>query len=371
MAGQRQFHAPESNGSRALHQRQTNHYNLRGCRKLWLLILTALFLFSALPATAQEKILLVGAGSTVPLPLYNKWAQDFNKAGRGVQMQYQALGTSEGIKLIYGSQDELGKTDFSAGEVMLTEKERQDGNLLELPVVMIAIVPFYNLPNVPDLKFSGELLAQIFMGHIKTWNAPQIARLNPGVTLPNMPIKVVYRPGGKGSNYVLSDFLSKTSPEFRAQIGRSPSPKWPVGEPAERSSDMVDKVRGEAGAIGYVELQYALNSGLPIGLVQNASGKFVKASDSSIDAACKAVEAPDWGRFSAPLTNAPGADSFPITSFSWLYLRAASPASKRRAALLTLLNWIYTDGQGLAAAQGYSELPPQLRDKVLAKISSL
>lgn len=326
---------------------------------------------SALPVAAQDSISLVGAGSTVPLPLYNKWAQEFNKVNHAVQMQYEPLGTSEGIKLISGSTEELGKTDFSAGEILLSEKERENGRLMELPAVIIGIVPVYNLPGNPELKFTGDLLGQIFLGHVKNWNAPQIARLNPKASLPNLPIKVIYRPGGKGTNYVLTDFLSKTSSEFRSEIGRSASPKWPVGEAAERSSDMVDKVQAEAGAIGYVELQYAVAAKLAVGLVQNPAGKFVKASDSTIIAACRSVEAPEWNKFAASLVNAPGADSFPITSFSWLYLRTVSSDARRRAALVNLLNWIFSGGQQVATNLGYSPLPRLLLDRIKTRVGTL
>src|SRR5437588_6980448 len=338
---------------------------------LWLgLIIVVIGLFPAF-VRGEDSVALVGAGSTVPLPLYSKWAQEFNQQRSGVIMQYQALGTSEGLRLISGSRDELGKGDFAAGEVLLTEAERSQGNLIELPAVMIAIVPVYNVPGSHELRFSGELLAQIFLGHIKIWNAPQIAKLNPGVTLPSLPIKVIYRPGGKGTNYVFSDFLSKTSPEFRSQIGRSASPKWPVGEPAERSADMAEKIKTQIGAIGYVELQYAMGGNIQSGSVQNQAGKFVKASAETIAAACKAVEAPRWNKFAVSLTNAPGAESFPITSFSWLYLRTVSSDPQRRAALVNLLSWIFSDGQELAGQQGYSELPSALLDKIKAKIAGM
>jgi phosphate transport system substrate-binding protein len=325
-----------------------------------------------LPAHGQASISLVGAGSTVPLPLYNEWSQQYNKVHGSAEMRYQPLGTTEGIKLVSGSRDDLGKSDFGAGEVLLTDAERGHGKLVELPVVMIGIVPAYNLPGVrQELKFTGDLLAQIFLGRVKSWDAPSIAKLNPGITLPSLPIKVVYRPGGKGTNYVLTDFLSRTSSEFRAQIGRSASPKWPTGTPAERSSDMVEKIKGEAGSIGYVELQYAMGGNLQMGLVQNAVGKFVKASSETISAACKAVEAPQWNKFDVSLINAPGADSYPITSFSWIYVRSISSNPIRRAALSDLLHWIFTTGQTIAEKHGYSELPAPLRENVIAKAASL
>src|SRR5580704_1057738 len=188
---------------------------------------------------AQDAVVLVGSGSSVPGPLYNRWTQDYGKRNPKVQMRYVPIGTSEGIKEI-----SRGASDFGAGEAQLTEKERKDGSLIELPVVLIGIVPIYNLPDVhQELRLSGEVLAEIFLGDVKTWNAPQIAKLNPDVTLPSLAIQVINRPAGKGSNYVFTDFLSKVSSKFHTQIGVTPSPKWPVGQPAERSSDMADKVK--------------------------------------------------------------------------------------------------------------------------------
>jgi phosphate transport system substrate-binding protein len=337
-----------------------------GALLVWLALVLVIG-FSHRPGFAQEAVVLVGSGSSVPAPLYDKWAQAFNKHNRGIQMKYLPLGTSEGIKQI-----SQGIGDFGAGEAKLTSAERKEGNLIELPAVLIGIVPIYNLPGVhTELRFSGELLAEIFLGQIKTWNASQIAKLNPDVSLPSLPIKVIYRPAGKGSNYVFSEFLSKTSSKFRAQIGISPSPNWPVGAPAERSADMAEKVKSEPGAIGYVEAQYAVKANIPNGKVQNDAGKYVKASPETIKAACHAVEAPAWDKFSASLSYAPGADAYPITSFTWLYLRTSSSDPRRAAALVNLLNWMFTDGQRLAAEDGYAELPPPLLEKVKAKVSSL
>jgi phosphate transport system substrate-binding protein len=310
---------------------------------------------------------LVGSGSSVPAPLYNRWAQEYGKHNPKVQVRYVPIGTSEGIKQI-----SHGAGDFGAGEARLTEKEKKDGDLIELPAVLIGIVPIYNLPEIhQQLRLSGEVLAEIFQGEIKTWDAPPIAKLNPDVTLPNLRIQVINRPGGKGSNYVFTDFLSKTSSKFRSQIGVNASPNWPVGTPAERSSDMADKVKGETGTIGFVELQYALKANLPTVAVLNPAGKFVRASAESIAAACEAVEAPRWNSFSASLTNAPGAESFPIASFTWIYLRSQSSDASRTAALRNLLDWIYTDGQHFAAQEGYSELPPPLVVAVRQKVKEL
>jgi phosphate transport system substrate-binding protein len=318
-------------------------------------------------ARAQSSVVLVGSGSSVPAPLYSRWSQEYAKRTSKVQVRYVPSGTSEGIKQI-----SHGSGDFGAGEARLSEKERKEDGLIELPAVLIAIVPFYHLPEVhQELRLSGEVLADIFLGDVKTWDAPSIAKLNPGVTLPSLKIQVVNRPSGKGSNYVFTDFLSKVSPKFRAQVGVTPSPSWPVGVPAERSSDMIDKVRSEVGAIGFVELQYAVKANLPTIEVQNAAGKYVRASAESIAAACEAVEAPKWNNFSASLTNTGGADSFPITSFSWIYLKTSMSDATRSAALRDFLDWVYTDGQKLASQEGYSQLPPELLSAVRKKAKEM
>src|SRR5579863_6398963 len=333
---------------------------------IWLSCFVTLGLYSA-PANAQTAVVLVGSGSSVPGPLYNRWTQEYGKRNPNIQMRYLPAGTSEGIKQI-----SHGVGDFGAGESQLTEEQRKEGGLTELPVVLVGIVPIYSLSDIhQELRLSGELLADIFLGDVKTWNAPQIAKLNPDVTLPNLPIQVINRPAGKGSNYVLTDFLSKVSSKFRSQVGVTPSPKWPVGTPAERSSDMADKVKNTPGSIGYVEYQYAVKGNIAHAAVLNPAGQYVKATTETITAACKAIEAPRWNGFSASLTNAPGADSYPITSFTWIYLRTKPSDSVRAAALNDLLDWVYSDGQQFAVQEGYSDLPPQLLATVRKRVKEL
>lgn len=316
---------------------------------------------------AQNAVVLVGSGSTVPAPLYNRWTQEYGKLNSNIQMRYLPVGTSEGIKQIAH-----GAGDFAAGEAQLSDKERKEGGLIELPVALIGIVPVYNLPDIhQDIRLSGELLAGIFLGDVKTWNAPQIVKLNPDVALPRLAIQVINRPVGKGSNYVFTDFLSKVSSKFHAQIGISASPKWPVGEPADRSSDMVERIKSTTGSIGYVEYEYAMKGGLAQAAVLNSAGRFVKASAESIAAACEATEAPRWNGFTASLSNAPGTDSFPITSFTWIYLRTSSSDSARAAALSNLLGWIYGDGQRDVLQEGYAALPPPLLAAVTKKAKDL
>jgi phosphate transport system substrate-binding protein len=347
---------------RTLSNRHFNAFSLL----IWGLFLLALGLRS-IPAQAQNAVVLVGTGSSVPAPLYNRWTQEYGKRNANIQMRYLTVGTTEGIKQI-----SHGAGDFGAGEAQLSDKERKEGGLIELPVVLVGIVPVYNLPDGhQDLRLSGEVLAAIFLGDVKVWNAPQIAKLNPGMDLPNLPIQVVNRPAGKGSNYVFTEFLSKASAKFRTEVGTTASPKWPVGTAAERSSDMADKVKSNPGSIGYVEYQYAVKGSLSQAAVLNPAGKFVKASDKSIAAACEAAEAPKWNSFSASLTSAPGADSFPITSFTWIYLRTGSSDSARASALGNLLDWVYSDGQQFAAQEGYAELPAPLLAAVRKRVKNL
>lgn len=342
----------------------------QGFKLAWFSNISLLCLFvvglHCAPAQAQNAVVLVGSGSSVPAPLYSRWTQEYGKHNSHIQMRYLPVGTSEGIKEI-----SHGVGDFGAGEAQLTEGQQKDG-LIEMPVVLIGIVPIYNLPDVhQDLRLSGEVLAEIFLGEIKNWNAAPIAKLNPEISLPNLPIQVINRPAGKGSNYVFTDFLSKTSSRFRSQVGVSPSPKWPVGVSAERSADMAEKVKNTIGSIGYVEYQYAVKGGIPQVAVLNPAGKFVHASAESLAEACTAVETPRWSNFSASLTDAPGADSFPIASFTWIYLRSKPTDSSRTAALGDLLDWVYTDGQQFALQEGYSELPAPLLAAVRKKIKEL
>lgn len=331
---------------------------------LGLILALSLYVF---PVIAQQRLVVVGSGSTVPAPLYVAWSQEYSKRNPTVQIRYVPVGTEEGIKQV-----SHGTGDFGAGEMPLSEKQRSEDGLVELPVSIIGIVPIYNVPHLQqELRLSGEVLADIYLGVIKNWNAPQISKLNPGVDLPDLPIKVVQRPGGKGSNYIFTDFLSKSNPRFHSQIGTSLSPKWPIGQSAERSADMAEKVKAVPGSIGFVEFQYAAKNNIQQALVLNSAGKFVKASSRTLIAACESVEAPDWHSLSASLINAHGADSYPMASFTWIYLPVQSQDQARASAMSNLLSWIYTDGQTVAEEQGYTGLPAQLIAEAKKKVANL
>ncbi|MGB7439293.1 MAG: phosphate ABC transporter substrate-binding protein PstS [Candidatus Acidiferrum sp.] len=327
-------------------------------------------IFCSLPAYSQNAIAVVGSGSNLPTPLYTHWTEEYNKLSPKVQVRYLSTGTMKGIDDI-----SRGVGDFAAGEVPMTDEQMNAsrGHILQIPTVLVAIVPIYHLPGVTgNLRFSGPLLAEIFLGNIKNWDDPKIKELNPGQALPRLEIAVVHRTDGKGSNYIFTDFLAKSSAKWRSQIGKSPSPAWPVGVSASRGEDMLEKVKNTPGAVGYIELGFTTTDhNVGVGLVENASGKFVNANQATIAAAYRSSEKTIPGDFRASLTNALGADSYPIISFTWLYVPEASNDPERTKALANYIEWALTTGQQSAENHGYTPLPSSLAPRVLAKVHSL
>jgi len=333
--------------------------------------IAAVVCFVLLLATAvssQNNVPLVGVGSNVPSPLYAVWTDEFNKKNQGITVRYLSRSTVQGIEEL-----SRGSGDFAAGELPLSEEQMHGGtvHLTSIPSVIVALVPVYNLPGKPQLKFSGKLLSEIFLGSVKTWKDPRIAKLNPGVSLPDLPVKVVHRTSGKGSNYIFTEFLSKTDPEWKSKVGTSPSPVWPVGDEANRGEDMIAKVAAAEGAIGYVEASFARHSELGYGDVESGSGQFVRATPATIAAACEAVEKGMRDDFRVSMTNVAGKDAFPISSFTWLYLPESGLSPERSKALKQFLNWALSEGQEIARTQGYASLPPSILNKARARVNSL
>jgi phosphate transport system substrate-binding protein len=333
----------------------------------------ALVLFlicSTLVANSQGIIALVGSGSNLPTPLYSYWIEEYNKLSPGVQVRYLSTGTVKGIEDI-----SRGVGDLAAGEVPMSDEQLKEAKspILHIPTVLVAIVPIYHVPGVKgNLRFSGQVLADIFLGNIKTWDHPAIRDINPGQPLPHLDIAVVHRTDGKGSNYIFSDFLSKASPKWHSQIGKTPSPAWPVGISANRGEDMMEKVKGTSGAIGYIELGFTLtDNSVGVGHVQNASGKYIGATQSSIAAAYHFAEKSIPADFRASLTNVSGNDAYPIVSFTWLYVPEKSADQERSRALANFLEWALSMGEQSAEQHGYTPLPASLSPKVLAKVHSL
>lgn len=336
---------------------------------VWLTLVLLMICFS-LPAVCQNIVALVGSGSNVPTPLYSHWIEEYNKLNQRVQVRYLSTGTVKGIEDI-----SKGVGDFAAGEVPISDEQLKAAStpLVQIPTVLVAIVPIYHVPGVKGgLHFSGPALAEIFLGNIKAWDDPRIKETNPGQSLPHQDIAVVHRTDGKGSNYIFTDFLSKISPKWRSQIGKTPSPAWPVGVSANRGEDMLEKVKSTSGSIGYIELGFTLtDSSVSVGLVQNAAGKFISATQASIAAAYRSLEKSIPADFRASLTNAPASDAYPIISFTWLYVPERSADPERFKALANYLDWVLTTGQQSAESQGYTPLPGSLAPKVLAKVRSM
>ena len=315
----------------------------------------------------QTSVTLVATGSSLPEPLYIAWGDAYHAQHPETQLRYLAEGTTESAHKILAGVGDLGGGDAPTPE---NELKRAAVPVLEVPTILIGIAIVYNLPNtLGELHLSGPVLADIFLGKVKSWNDPAIVKLNPTMKLPAQPIQVVHRTDGKGANYILSDYLCKLSPEFLAKAGRGESPKWPVGGSAARSQDMADKVRATSWSIGYTEANLAQRASLRMARIKNVAGEFVLPTTSSISAA--ALESKVHDDFRASLTNASGKDSYPIASFTWLYVPVKSKDPERGRALVDYLRWLYGDGQTIARDRGYATLPNELLVKVTASLSRI
>jgi phosphate transport system substrate-binding protein len=327
-------------------------------RKIVLLLLVCVLL--ALPVLGQTT--LNGAGATFPNPMYSKWFSEYHKIHSDVQVNYQPIGSGGGIRQVTA-----GTVDFGASDMPMTDKQLQDAkalNILNIPTVLGAVVPAYNIPGVPgEVKFTPDALAGIFLGKISKWNDKAIASANPGVNFPDKEIIVVHRSDGSGTTFIWTDYLSKISPEWKGQVGSDTSVKWPVGLGQKGNEGVAGSLRQMSGAIGYVELIYAVQNNIPYGSVRNAAGVFVKASLEGVTAA--AASAPKMpADFRVSITNAPGKDAYPISSFTWLLIPAQSKDAAKGKILADFLNWMVTDGQKMTSALAYAPLP----DNVAAKV---
>jgi len=305
----------------------------------------------------------------MPEPLYKIWIEAYHKETAWTEIRYMPVGSAESARNILAGSGDLGGGDAPIPEAQLRAANR---SVLELPAVLIGIVAIYELPGVKgDLKLTGPVLASIFLGKIKMWSDPAIARLNPDITFPALPIHVFHRTDGKGSNYILSDYLSKVSREFLATAGRGESPKWPVGQSFQRSQELVNQLRSTPGAIGYTELNLAVSSGVTMASIRNAAGEFMKPSSQSIAAAASAGGGKKNDDFRVSLTNAPGKESYPISSFTWLYVPASAADPERGRAVASYLKWVYTSGQRIAQEQGYATLPADVLAKVAGRAATI
>jgi phosphate transport system substrate-binding protein len=336
-------------------------------RKLVLLLVCVL---GALPLVGQTT--LNGAGATFPNPMYSKWFSEYHKIHGDIQINYQAIGSGGGIRQV-----SEGTVDFGASDMPMKDEQLQAAEdklktkILNIPTVLGAVVPAYNIPGVStDLKFTPEILAGIFLGKISNWNDKAIAAVNPGVNFPNQEIVVVHRSDGSGTTFVWTDYLSKVSSDWKSQVGADTSVKWPKGLGGKGNDGVAGSIRQLPGSIGYIELIYAVQNKIPYGSVKNSSGAFVKASLDGVTAA--AASAPKMpADFRVSITNAPGKDAYPISSFTWLLIPQASKDSAKGKMLADFLTWMIADGQKMAGALDYAPLPDNVAAKVKETIKQV
>jgi phosphate transport system substrate-binding protein len=306
-----------------------------------------------------------GAGATFPNPMYQKWFSEYHKAHPDIQFNYQSIGSGGGIRQVLAQTVDFGASDGPMTDEQLSQAKVK---ILHIPTVLGAVVPAYNVPGVSgELKFTAEALSGIFLGKITTWNDPAIAKANPGVNLPNQNIIVVHRSDGSGTTYIFTDYLSKVNPEWANGPGKGTSVKWPVGLGGKGNEGVAGMIRQMQGGIGYIELIYAVQNKIDYGSVKNASGVFVKASLDSVTAA--AASAPKMpADFRVSITNAPGKDAYPISSFTWLLIPEKSKEAAKGKILADFLTWMVDDGQKMTAELTYAPLPGNVAEKVKGAI---
>jgi phosphate transport system substrate-binding protein len=320
-------------------------------------------------AAAQQKVQINGAGATFPYPIYSKWFSEYNKLHPDVQINYQSIGSGGGIQQLTKQTVFFGATD---GPMTNDQIQSAPGRVLHFPTVLGAVVPVYNLPNLnADLKFSGAVLADIFLGKITKWNDPAIASLNAGVSLPASDITVAHRADGSGTTYIWVDYLSKVSPEWKNKVGIATSVNWPTGVGGRGNEGVAGLVRQTPGAIGYVELIYALQTKIAYGSVQNAAGESVKASVNSVTAAAAEAVSKMPADFRVSITNAPGKGVYPISSFTWILLYEASKDKGQAKTMVDFMKWALTDGQKYCADLGYAPLPDAVVKLELAALGKI
>jgi phosphate transport system substrate-binding protein len=334
-------------------------------RKVLMLLVCAVSLAASLMVPAVAQTTLNGAGATFPNPMYSKWFSEYHKIHSEMQINYQPIGSGGGIRQVTEGTVDFGASDMPMTDDQLKEAEvKLHTKVLNIPTVLGAVVPAYNVPGVSgDLKFTPDLLAGVFLGRITNWNDPAMSAVNPGVKFPNQEIIVVHRSDGSGTTFIWSDYLSKVSTDWKSQVGSGTSVKWPKGMGGKGNEGVAGLIRQLPGALGYVELIYALQNNIPYGSVRNSAGTFLKASLDGVTAA--AASAPKMpADFRVSITNAPGKDAYPISSFTWLLIPLQSKDAAKGKILVDFLNWMVTDGQKMTASLSYAPLP----DGVVAKV---
>jgi phosphate transport system substrate-binding protein len=334
--------------------------------KKQILWITLLAIAASMAMSAAETI--NGAGATFPAPIYQKWFEEYHKAHPDVQINYQAIGSGGGIRQLTD-----GTVDFGASDMPMTDEQLaavKKGKVLHFPTVLGGIVPTYNVQGVTaDLKFSGDTLAGIYMGSIKKWNDAPLKKDNPGVNLPNEDITVVHRSDGSGTSFVFSDYLSKVSPEWKTKVGANTSVNWPVGLGGKGNEGVAGLVKQTPNSIGYVELIYAVQNKMGYGSMKNAAGNFVKADFASVSEAAAGAAKEMPADFRVSITNAPGKNAYPISTFTWLLIPDKIDNAQKKMAITEFLKWMMTTGQQACAGLSYAPLPQPVVAKEQKQLS--
>jgi phosphate transport system substrate-binding protein len=320
-------------------------------------------------ASTSSALTINGAGATFPNPIYSKWFSEYGKLHPNARINYQSIGSGGGIKQLSAQTVFFGASD---GPMTDDQLKAAPGPIMHFPTVLGGVVPVYNIPGVTaTLKFSGPTIANIFLGKITKWNDPAIAKENAGVSLPATDIIVAHRSDGSGTTYIWCDFLSKVSPEYKQKVGVATSVNWPTGVGGKGNEGVSGLVKQTPGAIGYVELIYALQNKISFGQVQNKAGKYLTASLDTVTAAAASASTNMPDDFRVSITNADGDNAYPISSFTWLLLYQNPSDKQRSAAMVDFMKWALTDGQAYTTNLGYAPLPKAVVDKEMVALAKV
>jgi phosphate transport system substrate-binding protein len=318
--------------------------------------------------TNAATINITGAGSTFDYPAFTKWFEAYKKVDSGVEINYQSIGSGGGIKNLTSQTVDFGASDKPMDDAALTAAP---GKILHVPIVAGGVAIIYNLPGDPKLKLDGDTLANIYLGNITKWNDTKIAALNPGISLPDLPVVPVHRADGSGTSFIFTDYLCSVNPAWADSVKKGSSVNWPagVGLAAKGSEGVAGQVRQVSGGIGYAELAYADQNKIPYADMKNSSGNFISPAPDSVSAALATAKIPDDFRFS--MVNAPGDKAYPISGASWVLVYQHPKNAERGQKLVAFLKWAVTDGQKLSSQLDYAPLPDEVQERELKLLETI
>ncbi len=336
-------------------------------------LFTALALAVAAASTCLAQTRITAAGATFPYPIYSKWFNEYRALHPDVEINYQSIGSGGGIKQITEGTVDFGASDGPMTEEQLREFRAKRGiEILHLPTVLGAVVVTYNISGITEpLKLTPEAIAGIYLGKVTKWNDPALTALNPNLRQVNADIVVIHRAESSGTTYCWTDYLSKVSSEWKSRVGNAVSVNWPVGLGGKGNEGVSGQVKQIANSVGYVELIYAIQNNLPYASVRNAAGRFVKPDLASTTAAAAGAAKNMPEDFRVSITNAPGENAYPISTFTWLLIPEKIPDAAKRTAITQFLHWMLTSGQNMTENLSYARLPREVvakEEKAIAKV---